>query len=194
MRRKLDFDTGDGSNAAVFDAKSKPKRAWTLKQETQADRVIEEGSDDGDNSFASDTPGALRRRQEPYDCFQQAYANPDFKSPFTKANRRDAGDRKQRCTEKTDFSPNDVNAGATDELDRGSFATRQTNNDHNYMMNSLSNKQMAHLKNHSDSAYNSKMSVRNKQSPEHGRRGADGTNEEHVAEYYVDSVPKQKES
>lgn len=109
----------------MFDAKSKPKRAWTLKQETQADRVIEEGSDDGDNSFASDTPGALRRRgQEAYEGFQQAYANPDFKSPFAKVNRRDIGERKQRRTEKTDFSPNDVNAGATDELDRGSFATR----------------------------------------------------------------------
>lgn len=60
------------------------------------------------------------------------------------------------------------------------------------MMNSLSNKQMAHLKNHSDSAYNSKMSLRNKQSPENGHRGA---NEEPNAEYYVDSgLPKQKES
>lgn len=54
---------------------------------------------------------------------------------------------------------------------------------------------MAHLKDHSDSAYNSRMSLRNKQSPEHGRRGADGTNEEPNAEYYVDSgLPQQKES
>lgn len=181
-RRKLDFDMGEGTNTAVFDAKSKPKRAWTLKQETQADRVIEEGSDDVDNSFASDTPvGAIsrkRRGQEVYDGFEQAYANPGFKSPLTKSNRRDTEERHQRGAEKTDFSPNDVNGGATDELDRGSFATRQTNNDNNFMMNSLSNQQMAHLKNHSDSVYNSKMSLRNKRSPEHGRRGADGVNEE----------------
>lgn len=127
VRRKLNFNRDEDANVAVFDAKSKPKRAWTLKQETQADRVIEEGSDDVDNSFASDTPaGAIsrkRRGQEDYEGFEQAYANPDFKSPFAKANRRD-NERNHRRTEKTDFSPNDVNGGATDELDRGSFATR----------------------------------------------------------------------
>ena len=54
---------------------------------------------------------------------------------------------------------------------------------------------MAHLKNHSDSAYNSKMSLRNKQSPEHGHRGADGANEEPNADYNVDSgLPQQQES
>ena len=31
-RRKLDFDTGESPKpSAAFDAKSKPKRAWTLK-------------------------------------------------------------------------------------------------------------------------------------------------------------------
>jgi hypothetical protein len=133
VRRKLAFDMGEGTTTAVFDAKSKPKRAWTLKQETQADRVIEEGSDDVDHSFASDTPARKRRGQEVYEGFEQASANPDFKSPLLPPNRDER-------LEKTDFSPNEVNAGATDELDRGSFATKQTHNDNNYMMNSLSNK------------------------------------------------------
>jgi hypothetical protein len=41
--------------------KRKPLRANTLKPESVADRVIEEGSDDND-SFASDTPCARGRR------------------------------------------------------------------------------------------------------------------------------------
>ena len=51
-----------------------------MKQETPADFVIEEGSDDYDNSFASDTPadGMMKRRgergkkQQPADDFSKA--------------------------------------------------------------------------------------------------------------------------
>ena len=47
-------------------------------------------------------------------------------------------DHKRRHTEKTAFSPNE---DRIDELEKGSFATRKTNNDQmNYMMNSMSNK------------------------------------------------------
>jgi hypothetical protein len=54
---------------------------------------------------------------------------------------------------------------------------------------------MVHLKNHSDSVYNSKMSLRNKPSPEHGRRGAAGANEEQNTDYYVESrLPQAKDS
>lgn len=41
--------------------KSKPIRSRTLRPNPPADKVIEEGSDDGD-SFASDTPVARGRR------------------------------------------------------------------------------------------------------------------------------------
>jgi len=95
--RKLDFEMAESSNVPAFNAldnvynvKARPKRAWTLKQETQADRVIEEGSDDVDNSFASDTPaGALSRKRRGQEGFAQELQDPDFKSPLVKPNRRD---------------------------------------------------------------------------------------------------------
>ena len=42
--------------------KAAPKRSQTWKQEPQAEKVIEEGSDDVD-SFASDTPAAAAHRK-----------------------------------------------------------------------------------------------------------------------------------
>lgn len=47
-----------------YDPKARIKRAWTLKQETQAEKVIEEGSDDIENSLHSDTPAAAPHRKK----------------------------------------------------------------------------------------------------------------------------------
>jgi hypothetical protein len=54
------FQAGDAQQLSSYNAeenlKLKLKRAQTLKQETPTEKVIEEGSDDNDSGFASETP------------------------------------------------------------------------------------------------------------------------------------------
>ena len=129
--------------------------------------MIEEGSDDVENSFASDTPHGIsrkRRAQEAYEEFQQPYTNPEFKSSHAEPNRlrKDAED--QRAIQNRGSSPNGLNVEAQDELDHRSFATKQTQNDNMFMVNSLSNKQIPHLRDPADSFNNSKISIGNRES------------------------------
>ena len=147
--RKLDFDIGNDDEIAEtpmagFDRKAKVKRCWTLKQETHADRVIEEGSDD---SFASDTPAQAHHRKRTdtkvIDGFSQAQLN--FEYTYDKMNAREIGNENERERRRTDKDAILPEAEKVDQLEIDVHDARVMANGHvstTLMNNSMSNKRM----------------------------------------------------